>query len=169
MLLILAAAVAVAGIAASPAQPSTSAALAPTVLDLRVVRQDGTTDLLRQLVGNAPSIVAFWASYCAPCQAEVPALNRAADRWHGRGLHVVGVALETDEKRVGDTRKEWGIRYDVVRLAPGQDDLLDRLFPRGLPVTAFVARGELALHEHVIDDAELDRRAPELLTEAPAR
>ena len=158
-----------AGTVAVPAQSATPAPQAPTVLDLGVVRENGSTAPLRSVVGDTPAIVAFWASYCAPCRAEVPALNHANARWRGRGLRVIGVALETEAKRVRAARKSWGMRYDVLRIAPGQDDLLDRLFPRGLPMTAFVAHGEATMHDHVIDDAELDRRAPVLLGDAPAR
>jgi hypothetical protein len=97
----------------------------------------------------------------------VPALNQAAAHWRSRGVRVVGVALETDADRVRAARKTWGIRYDVLRVAAGQDDLLERLFPHGLPATAFVARGEATLHEHVVDTAELDRRVPVLLEPVP--
>jgi hypothetical protein len=48
---------------------------------------------------DRPTAVAFWATYCAPCRAEVPALNDA-QRWRDRGLPVLGVALETDAERV---------------------------------------------------------------------
>ena len=33
----------------------------------------------------------FWASYCAPCQLEMPALNRLQARFAARGLRVAGL------------------------------------------------------------------------------
>jgi thiol-disulfide isomerase/thioredoxin len=156
-----------AGIVGLPAQSSTPPPSAATVLDLRVTRDDERAAPLRDIVRDGPAIVAFWASYCPPCRAEVPALNQAAAHWRTRGVRVVGVALETNKDSVRAARRTWGIRYDVLRVAPGQDDLLERLFPHGLPVTAFVARGEATLHEHVVDTAELDRRVPALLDPTP--
>jgi thiol-disulfide isomerase/thioredoxin len=158
-----------AGIVGLPAQSSTPPPSLATVLDLRVTRDDGRVVPLREIVRAGPAIVAFWASYCPPCRAEVPALNQAAAHWRSRGVRVVGVALETDEDRIRAARRTWGIRYDVVRVAPGQDDLLGRLFPSGLPATAFVARGEATLQEHIVDTAELDRRVPALLDPTPLR
>jgi len=147
----------------SPAATSRAVQETPTVLDLSVVHHDGTVSPLRAIVRDGPAVVAFWATYCPPCRAEVPALNRAAEHWRARGLRVLGVALESNERRVRAAQSTWGIRYDVVWLAPGKDDLLERLFPRGLPVTAFVDHGKVTLHDRVLDDEELARRVPALL------
>ena len=85
---------------------------------------DGPAVPLRTVVGDRPTIVAFWASYCVACQAEVPALNRAVDRWSARGLRVVGVSLESNAERVNAAETAWGMRYDVFRLASENDDLI---------------------------------------------
>jgi thiol-disulfide isomerase/thioredoxin len=145
-----------------------SAAAPPdaSVLDLRVVRADGTVATLREVVRDGPAVVAFWASYCPPCRAEVPALNRAAERWRARGLRVLGVALEEDADRVRDAARTWDMRYDVVRVAPGEDSRTERLFPRGLPTSALVAHGRATMHERVLDDGELERLVPPLVKEA---
>ena len=140
---------------------------APTVLDLRVAQQDGTTVTLRDLVRDRAAVVAFWATYCAPCRAEVPALNRAAERWKADGLRVIGVAMEPDAAAMRAAREAWGIRYDVVPIAGGQDALADTLFPRGLPAAAFVARSAATLHERLLDDATLEKLVPPLLEGAP--
>jgi thiol-disulfide isomerase/thioredoxin len=143
-----------------------TAASTPGVLDLRVARENGTVVALREVVGDRPTIVAFWATYCPPCRAEVPTLNDAAQRWRDRGLRVLGVALETDVERVRDARRTWDMRYDVVTIAADQDALTDRLFPRGLPTTAFVVRGTATLHEQLLDGAALERLVPHLLEPA---
>ena len=133
------------------------------MLDLGVAQGDGPAVPLRTVVGDGPTIVAFWASYCVACRAEVPALNRAVDRWSARGLRVVGVSLESNAERVSAAQTAWGMRYDVYRLASQNDDLVRRLFSRGLPVAAFVRDGRTTLHEQLLDDAELARLVPPLL------
>jgi len=146
--------------AAAPTKPSDAAV---TVLDLRVVRRDGTIVPLHDVTESAPTIVAFWASYCAPCRAEVPALNRAIDRWRSDGVRVLGVAVETDGGRVREAHDAWGMRYEALHLAPGEEAAVERLLPRGLPTTAFVAHGGLLLYQHFVDDEALDRLVPPLL------
>ncbi len=142
---------------------------APTVLDLRIAREDGTVATLRDVVGNRPTLVAFWATYCAPCRAEVPTLNRAADRWRPQGLRVLGIALETDVARVRDAHRDWDMRYDAMPVAAGQESFTDALFPRGLPSSAVVAHGAAILHEHFLDDTAVEQLVGPLLgASAPA-
>jgi thiol-disulfide isomerase/thioredoxin len=133
------------------------------VLDLPVVREGGGTASLRDVVGKGPALVAFWATYCPPCEAEVPALNGAAGRWGARGVRVLGVALESDRGRVDRARRSWGIDFETVRVAPNTDDLLERLFPSGLPAAAFVKGETVTRHNHILHDADIDRLIPELL------
>ena len=145
------------GVIAAPAPPD--------VLALRVVRDGGTTTL-RDVAGRDPTLVVFWATYCAPCRAEVSEVNRAADRWRARGLRVVGVALDDDPARVREAHGEWGMKYETFVVAPGQDDVVDRLLPRGVPASAFVARGAATLHEDFLDAAALEKLVPPLLDAA---
>jgi len=162
--------IAAVALAASAAGAATEHTTLPssTVLDLRVVRRDGKPVPLRDVVRDVPTIIAFWATYCPPCQAEVPALNRAAERWRDRGLRVLGVAMDGDDPgRVRDAARTWGIRYDVIRIAPGQDDLTATLFPRGLPLAALVAHDRLIVHDGLLDDAALEKMVPPLLDAGP--
>ena len=142
-----------------------TAALAapPSALDLRVVGLDGAVTTVHELVGDRPAVVAFWASYCAPCKAEVPALNHAAERWGPKGLRVLGVSLEADGAHVKEAAKAWDVRYDVYPLVEGQEKTTESLFPNGLPTSLFVRKGSMTMHEKRLDDADLDRLVPPLL------
>jgi thiol-disulfide isomerase/thioredoxin len=143
------------------------AAPAATALDVRVVRADGTTATVHDVVGDGPALVVFWATYCAPCRAEVPVVNRAVGRWRDKGLRVLGVDLETDAKRMREAREAWGMRYEVMTIAANQETLTAALFPRGLPASAVVARGAAIIHENVLDDAAVDNLVAPLLERRP--
>ena len=134
-----------------------------TALDLRVVRPDGTTAKVHEVIGDGPALVVFWATYCAPCRAEVPVVNRAAERWRDKGLRVLGVDLETDVRRMREAREAWGIHYEVMAIAANQEALTATLFPRGLPASAVVARGAAIIHENMLDDAALETLVVPLL------
>lgn len=40
---------------------------------------------------GAPVVINFWASWCAPCRAEMPAIQEIADRYQDQGLTVLGI------------------------------------------------------------------------------
>jgi hypothetical protein len=78
-------------------------------------------------------------------------------------VRVLGVALESDRSRIDRARRSWGIDFETVRVAPNADDLLDRLFPQGLPAAAFVKGDTVTRHDHILHDADIDHLIPELL------
>lgn len=39
-------------------------------------------------------VLNFWATWCRPCQHEIPMLSQLHDRFQGRGVTVLGVAID---------------------------------------------------------------------------
>jgi thiol-disulfide isomerase/thioredoxin len=74
-------------------------------------------------------LVDFWATWCAPCLAELPRLQRLHDTYGDRGLTIVGVSLDRSSTR--DFRswlQRQGVRWPQVREGFGYDGPLTRLF-----------------------------------------
>lgn len=76
----------------------------------------GLTGDVPALAGHV-AIVDFFASWCAPCKASIPALSRLQRDYAARGVIVVGVGIDTDPAKHAAF---------VAKLAPAFPTLHDR-------------------------------------------
>jgi peroxiredoxin len=60
---------------------------------------DGRAHSLKNLRGKNVVHVVFWATWCVPCIHEIPELRAMHDRFGGRGLRILGVALNQSQTR----------------------------------------------------------------------
>ncbi len=100
---------------------------------------DETIMRTRSEYDGRPLILNFWASWCGPCRAEMPALQRAYDEYSPSGLMVLGINetyidnLEAAQAFV----TELGLTFPSVRDGDGKtsDDLYRVI---GLPTSVFI-------------------------------
>ena len=142
---------------------SSSAAVADRMAPSFVVRTlDGKSFRLQAQRGR-PVILDFWATWCAPCRASMPHLDRLQERYTRDGLVVLGLSVdENPPATVKRFAERLGIRF---RLAMADEKLLDRYGPiRLLPTTFFInRRGEVVRRTVGYLDAEtLDAYVREL-------
>lgn len=57
---------------------------------------EGKPATLEQLAAGKPLLVNLWATWCAPCVAELPALDRLAARVGPEGMKVVAVSQDIE-------------------------------------------------------------------------
>jgi cytochrome c biogenesis protein CcmG, thiol:disulfide interchange protein DsbE len=56
----------------------------------------GSRVRLRDLRGKVV-VIDFWASWCAPCRAEAPIIDKVAKNHDGKGVVVLGIATSGDD------------------------------------------------------------------------
>jgi thiol-disulfide isomerase/thioredoxin len=117
-------------------------------------------------------LINFWASWCAPCVKEVPALVEAQRQWGDHGLQVVGIALDEGEP-VRAFARRMHINYPV--LLAGMDGFdLSQSFGNeilSIPFSVVLDRGGRIRYRHlgVLTPDQLRGWIPPLLAEAVAR
>jgi cytochrome c biogenesis protein CcmG, thiol:disulfide interchange protein DsbE len=79
---------------------------------------DGDDLALDELRG-APVVLAFWASWCTTCKADVPKLQQVIDDWGPQGVQVVGVVIEDTLPAAKAAADRSGLRYPSVFDADG--------------------------------------------------
>jgi thiol-disulfide isomerase/thioredoxin len=60
------------------------------------------------------ALLDLWASWCAPCVAELPRLARLDGQYRHRGLVVLGVACEADAAASASAARQAGVNYPWV-------------------------------------------------------
>lgn len=92
------------------------------------------TEFEGMLVGlrGTPVVVNIWASWCGPCRAEMPLLQRAAERYNG-SVVFFGVNSRDDEGPAGAFLRRYKITYPNV--FDGSGAIRQRLELRGFPTT----------------------------------
>jgi cytochrome c biogenesis protein CcmG/thiol:disulfide interchange protein DsbE len=112
----------------------------------------GTAVKLTGLPG--PAVINLWASWCAPCRAELPAMQQLADRAAGK-VTVLGV--DTFDGREAAASFAADSKVTLPTLFDPDKKLIGALGYTNLPVTIFLA-GNGAAHVEALplDDSKLD-------------
>jgi thiol-disulfide isomerase/thioredoxin len=93
-------------------------------------------------------IVNFWATWCKPCQKEIPDLSHAYEKYKEKGLVMLGVMTDQpDNNQLLNFQSDFEMTYPVVR--SNSDILVSYNYPDALPTTYVFDRGGKQVFSHV--------------------
>ncbi len=104
---------------------------------LKLKNLDGLSQSLKQYKGK-PLVVNFWATWCGPCQEEMPLFVAEEQAYRGRGVIFIGVSMDDGQSldKVRAFVNKLNVTYPILM---GSADDLDRFkLGPGIPATAFV-------------------------------
>jgi cytochrome c biogenesis protein CcmG/thiol:disulfide interchange protein DsbE len=110
---------------------------------------------LSKLRGH-PVLIDFWATWCGPCQMEVPIVDRIAKRYGAQGLTVVGMNTSDEAGNAASYAKHhhltFPIAYDEGQHAAAAYGV------ESLPTLVLISKtGQvISVHRGIASDEELD-------------
>ena len=122
--------------------------------DFRLEGLDGT-DVSLSDFGGKVVLINFWATWCAPCRAEVPDLQAAYEAHQSDGLVILGVNVEESRAAVEPFVADFGMTYPVLLDETG--DVLKLYRAIGLPMSILIDREGLIQARHIgyLSEAQL--------------
>jgi len=102
-----------------------------------IPRIGGGTDSVAAHRGSIV-LMNFWATWCPPCQEEMPALETLYRRDRGRGLVVLGIDQGESVAKAGAFAKAHGVTFPI--LVDADQQYATSYVSVGLPTTVVVSR-----------------------------
>ncbi len=113
-------------------------------------------------------LVNFWATWCKPCEEEMPSMERLYRRLHKQGFEIVAVSVDEDPSVVESFRERLSISFPIVLDA---DQEVSRLYQTtGFPESLLIDEGGTVVERYVgpRDWAIYSDRIQRLISAGPA-
>ena len=110
--------------------------LGQSVSQVELPEVDGDMQALAQLRGKT-LVLNFWATWCAPCREEMPALQRLSDQLDPQHYQVIGVTVDRDLNLV----REFMLKYQISFMQLSDSSMAvasDQLSIQAYPTTLIV-------------------------------
>lgn len=89
-------------------------------IDFTLKTADGKDINLADIIKNNKVVmVDFWASWCGPCRNENPVVKAAYEKYHDKGLEIIGISVDRNEAAWLQAVEEDALPYIQVRDAEG--------------------------------------------------
>lgn len=125
----------------APEEPKPYAAPSFTLTDL-----SGKQVSLAEYKGK-PVVLNFWASWCVPCKAEMPELQKLRDARKNSGLEVLAVNFKESPETAAAFAKKGGFSLTFLLDEKGKTASEYQVF--GLPTTYFLDGAGLIRHNYM--------------------
>ncbi|WP_074410010.1 MULTISPECIES: TlpA disulfide reductase family protein [Aquimarina] len=138
-------------------------------IDIGVIAEDfsaptpeGKILSLKESMGKI-TIIDFWASWCKPCRIENPNVVKVYNKYHDKGLNIIGVSLDKKQeawaKAIADDNLEWN---HVSNLQFWQEPIARAYGVRSIPATFIIDEKGNVIAKNLRGPA-LEKKISELL------
>ena len=139
-------------------------------VDLGLSGPQGQTVWVGDYVGqNKLVLIDFWASWCGPCIRELPNVVKAYERFHDKGLEIVGVSLDKDKASWLAAIEQTGQKWPQMSDLKGWDCAGAQIYGiQSIPANVLIDSHGKIVARDLRGDALLEEIESRLATEAVA-
>jgi peroxiredoxin len=133
-----------------------------------VALETGDSVDVRDHFAGHVTLLNVWATWCAPCRAEMPSMERIWNDYRDRGFRIAAVSVDVgDPAKIRAFANELGLTFDMLHDATGEIQQVYRMI--GVPQSFLLDRDGtiryMALGEEQWDTPEHRARIEGLLDE----
>ncbi len=132
--------------------------------DFTMDDKDGRKVSLSDYVGKGKYILLdFWASWCAPCRAEMPNILEAYKKFGGKDFEIIGISLDSQKEAWLNALKELNLPWIQLSDLKGWNCEGSKLYGvSGIPATVLFDRNGIIIDRDLRGN-ELQAKLEELL------
>tara|TARA_R110002051_G_scaffold56046_9_gene104042 strand:- start:38982 stop:40100 length:1119 start_codon:yes stop_codon:yes gene_type:complete len=123
---------------------------------------DGSELALKDVMGKV-TLIDFWAGWCRPCRAENPNIVAVYNKYHDKGLNVLGVSLDRTEEAWKKAIAEDGLVWNHISNIAYFDDQIAKLYNVDAIPAAFLLDENGVIVAKNLRGPELEAKVAELL------
>ena len=129
--------------------------------DFEMPDTEGNMHKLSEYVAaNKVTLVDFWASWCGPCRAEMPAVKAAYEAYKDKGFGIVGVSLDSNKEAWTAAIANLGMEWAHISDLKGWGCEGAKLYGvSSIPATVLVAQDGTILARNVRGEAIQEKLA----------
>jgi thiol-disulfide isomerase/thioredoxin len=134
----------------------------PANLNLTVKDMHDAEFKLSSLKGKVV-LVNFWASWCAPCLAEIPEFIKVREEYSDKGFEILGISTDDTPEQLRDFASKNRTNYPLVQVTAEVEEAFGPVF--GLPTSILVARDGSVCKRHFgpLSKEQLEKELKSLL------
>lgn len=123
---------------------------------------EGETIALADVMGKV-TLIDFWAAWCRPCRAENPNVLAVYNKYHDKGLNIVGVSLDRTAEAWKKAIADDGLKWNHISNVAYFDDQIAKLYNVAAIPAAFLLDENGVIVAKNLRGPALEEKVAELL------